>query len=203
MRKEGWSRSLFSRFSTFNGLCGFSRFKGPLMAVALGLALAGSGCGYALAGRGSFLPTDIGVVGIPPLRNNSTFFQVEQILTEKIRTEFIGRGKYRVLPDAPGADAVLSGEVTSISVQPVGFTDQQLASRYLFTLSMKVQFTDARTNEVLWANDSLLFREEYELTSRGTTALEPASFLDQERSSFDRIASDIARTVVTAILEAF
>ena len=177
----------------------FGRFVGLILI----LGLSGAGCGYALAGRGSFLPSDIQVVGIPQLQNNSTFFQVEQILTEKIRTEFIGRGKYRVVPDAPGADAVLSGEVTSISVQPVGFTDQQLASRYLFTLSMKVQFTDSRNNEVLWSNDSLLFREEYELAARGTTALEGASFLDQERSSFDRIAGDVARTVVTAILEAF
>ena len=37
-------------------------------------------------------------VGIPPLENRTTFFQVEQVLTEKIRTEFIGRGKYEVVP---------------------------------------------------------------------------------------------------------
>jgi hypothetical protein len=165
--------------------------------------MAGSGCGYALAGRGAFLPADIDTVGIPLLQNNSTFFQVEQILTEKIRTEFIGRGKYRVIPEAAGADAVLSGEITGISVEPVGFTDQQLASRYLFRLSMRVEFTDSRTAQVLWSNDALTFREEYDLTSRGNTALEGATFLDQERGSFDRIASDVARTVVTAILEAF
>ena len=167
------------------------------------LALASSGCGYALAGRGSFLPDYIRVVGIPQLVNNTTFFQVEQTLTEKIRTEFIGRGKYTVVPDAAGADAVVSGAVTSITVTPVGFTDQQLASRYLFTLTMSVQFTDTMTNMVLWSNQSLTFREEYELTTRSNTALEGASFLSQERSSFDRISSDIARSVVTAILEAF
>src|SRR5688572_24990144 len=110
----------------------FSRF---LLVPALVLAVFGSGCGYALAGRGSFLPDYIRVVGIPQLVNNSTFFQVEQILTDKIRTEFIGRGKYNVVPDAAGADAVVSGAVTSITVTPVGFTEQQLASRYLFTLT--------------------------------------------------------------------
>jgi hypothetical protein len=161
------------------------------------------GCGYALAGRGAFLPDYIRTVGIPPLENRSTFFQVEQVLTEKIRTEFIGRGKYTVVPDAAASDATLSGEITSISVVPVGFTEQQLASRYLFTLSMKVQFTDARTNQVLWSNDALSFREEYELQTRGNTAIEGSGFLDQERSSFDRIAGDVARTVVTAIVEAF
>ena len=179
----------------------FSSIGASLVVVVL--ALTSSGCGYALTGRGSFLPDYIRVVGVPQLQNLSTFFQVEQVLTEKIRTEFIGRGKYTVIPESDGADAIVSGAVTSISVQPVGFTEQQLASRYLFTLTMRVQFVDARTTQVLWSNESLTFREEYELSTRSNTALEGAEFLTQERSSFDRIASDVARTVVTAILEAF
>lgn len=171
--------------------------------LAIVAAFASSSCGYALAGRGSFLPTYIRVVGIPPLENHSTFQQVEQVLTDKIRTEFIGRGKYTVVSESQGSDAVLAGEITGISVQPVAFNEQQLASRYQFILTMKVSFTDARTNMVLWSNEALTFREEYELSSRGNTAIEGASFFDQERGSVDRIAGDVARTVVTAILEAF
>ena len=171
--------------------------------IALMLAVMSSGCGYSLAGRGSFLPDYIRVVGIPALVNNSTFFQVEQILTEKIRTEFIGRGRYNVVPNVEGADAVVTGAVTSISVQPVGFTEQQLASRYVFTLTMRVEFTDTRTTKVLWSNQALTFREEYELTTRSNIELQGDTFLSQERNSFDRIADDVARTVVTAIVEAF
>jgi curli biogenesis system outer membrane secretion channel CsgG len=171
--------------------------------AAIVCALASSSCGYALAGRGSFLPQDIRLVGIPQLVNNTTFFQIEQVLTEKIRAEFIGRGNYVVIPDTTGADAVITGQVTGLSVQPTGFTDQQLASRYIFTITMKVAFTDTRTNMVLWSNDSLSFSSEYELATRGADVLNASAFLDQERSSFDRIATDIARSVVTAITEAF
>ena len=170
------------------------------MLLVLGVA---SGCGYALSGRGTFLPEYINVVGVPQFVNNSTFFQVEQTLTEKIRTEFIGRGQFSVIAVPEGADAVVTGTVSNISVQPVGFTDQQLASRYLFTLTMQVEFTDARTSEVLWSNSALTFREEYELSTRSDQALEGATFLSQERSSFDRIADDVASTIVTAIVEAF
>jgi hypothetical protein len=173
------------------------------LAVVLALAVASSSCGYALAGRGSFLPDYIRTIGIPQLVNNTTFFQVEQVLTEKIRTEFIGRGNYDVIPDETGADAVVSGNVLAITVQPIALSDQQLASRYTFTITMKVAFTDTRTNMVLWSNDALSFSSEYEMQTRGTTAIEGAGFLDQERASFDRIASDIARTVVTSIVEAF
>jgi len=161
-----------------------------------------SGCGYALAGRGSFLPDYIRVVGIPQFENRSNVSRMEQVLTEKVRAELIGRGKYRVVPDATGADALLSGEILAVAIQPVGFTEQQLASRYLFTMTMKVAFTDTQTNMVLWSNDALTFREEYELSTRGNTSID-AAFVDQERSSVDRIAGDVARSVVTSILEAF
>ena len=170
------------------------------------LALGGltlPGCGYALAGRGSFLPADITSVGIPVLINSTTFFEMEQVLSEKIRAEFISRGKYRVQPEAAGADAVLTGEIRGVTVQPVGFTDQQLASRYQFTVSLRVAFTETRTGKVLWSDEGLTFREEYELATRSNVAIQGAAFLDQERNAFDRIAVDVARTVVTAILEAF
>ena len=180
-----------------------SRHGVRTLLVLVVVTLVSSGCGYSLAGRGSFLPDYIRTVGIPPLVNQTPFFQVEQILTEKLRTEFIGRGRYTVLPEATGADAVVTGTVTSISVQPVGFTENQLASRYQFTLTMNVTFSDARTNQALWTNSALTFREEYELSTRSSTALEGATFLSQERSSFDRIADDVARTIATAILEAF
>jgi hypothetical protein len=166
-------------------------------------AVVFSGCGYALAGRGSFLPATIRTVGIPKLENRTTFFQVEEVLTEKIRTEFIGRGKYSVVPEVTGADALLTGEVLGISVVPVGINEQQLASRYLFTVALKMEFTDTHTQDVIWQNDSLVFRGEYDLQTRGNVAVAGETFLDQERSSVDRIANDVARSVVTAILEAF
>jgi hypothetical protein len=170
----------------------------------LAAALVVAGCGYALAGRGSFLPADIRVVGIPLLENRTTTPRLEQIVTDKIRTEFIGRGKYEIEPTPAGADAVLSGAILSFVPQPVGL-DQQLAaaSRYQFTVTMRVQFTDARNGEVLWSNEALTFREEYDVRTRSSTQLEPTVLLEQEGPAFDRLATDLARTVVTAILEAF
>jgi hypothetical protein len=170
------------------------------------VALAGfgsSGCGYALAGQGAFLPADIATVGIPLLENTTTFFDVEQLITEKIRTEFIGRGRYQIVATNVGTDAVLSGTITTVSVTPVGFSDQQLASRYLFTVGMRIEFTDSRTSEVLWSNSALTYSDEYELSTDVAVAIGGGAFLDQERNAFDRIADDVARAVVTAILEAF
>ena len=117
----------------------FQKVRNALSVFSAFFILTSLGCGYSLAGRESYLPETISEIGIPVLVNQSTFFDVELILTEKLRAEFIGRGRYRVLPDELG-DAILSGEIVSITVNPVGFTDQQLASRYQFALTMSVAY---------------------------------------------------------------
>lgn len=175
----------------------------PSLALIVVVAAAASNCGYALAGRGSFLPPDIRVVAIPLLENGTKFTRIEQTFTEKIRTEFINRGKYKIVYTTGGADAVLSGAITTFDNIPVGFTDQQLASRYAFTVTMRVQFTDSRNSQVLWSNDALTFRGEYDLRTRGNTQVEATVLLEQEGPALDRLANDLARHVVSAILEAF
>ena len=57
-------------------------------------------CGYSLAGRGSFLPASIKTIGIPTFTNRTTVFNLETNLTEKVRAEFIGRGKFEIVPDS-------------------------------------------------------------------------------------------------------
>lgn len=177
------------------------------LAVTLIVALSQvwSGCGYALAGRGSFLPSDIRTVGIPLLENRTPIARIDQIVTEKVRREFISRasGKYEIVPTPSGADAVLSGAITNITYNPVGLTEQQQASRYLFTVTIRVQLTDSRNSQVLWSNEALTFREEYDLRTRGNGQLDGAVLLEQEGPALDRLSTDLARTVVSAILEAF
>lgn len=161
----------------------------------------GSGCGYALAGRGSFLPAYVRVIGIPTFTNRTTIFNLETMLTQKVRGEFIGRGKYQILPENTG-DAVLVGEVTGVTIAPVSFTQQQLATRYSLTMTASIQLRDTHANKVLWENPSLVFRQDYEATA-GQNANDPVAFFQQDVNALDRISSEFARTIVSAILEAF
>ena len=172
-----------------------------VMAVAAACMLGGA-CGYSLAGRGSFLPDYIETVGIPVFANNTPFFEVEQVLTSEVRSEFIGRGSYRVVPETTGVDAVLEGTINSIRVMPASFTDQQQASRYVFALRASLSFRDLKTDEVLWANQNLVFTEEYDVATGGG-ALDASAFFGQQSNAVERLAGDFAKTVVSAILEAF
>jgi len=171
------------------------------LAVLLGLATM-PGCGYALAGRGSFLPSYIRVIGVPTFANRTTIFNLETLLTEKVRAEFIGRGKYQILPSPDGVDALLTGEVTGVSIQPSSFSNNQIASRYTLTMSARIELKDMRENKILWENPSVFFRQDYEATS-GTSATDPTAFFQNDLNALDRMSAEFARTIVSAILEAF
>lgn len=174
-----------------------------LAPVILLAALASVSCGYTLAGRGSFLPASIRTIGVPDFGNRTPYFEVGQVLTQSVRRELIGRGKYKVLPQDTGVDAVLKAEVTSISLRPSGVNADQQATRYTIAVTVSVQLVQVSDSKVLWENPNQPFSEEYALTSGGAAPLDAASFFGQSSNAVDRMATDFARSLVAAILEAF
>ena len=168
----------------------------------LTVALVAGGCGYSLAGRGSFLPAYIRNIGVPAFTNNTNVFDVDRRVTERVRTELSGRGKYKVFPTEPGNDAVLTGEISSIMVAPIAFNQQQQASRYALIMSARVEFKDLKSGKILWSNPAMQFREEFEPATT-TTIADANAFFGQDVNALDRLATEFARSVVSALLEAF
>jgi hypothetical protein len=182
---------------------GIARSQWLCVLCCLCVLVFGQACGYSLAGRGSFLPDYIKSIGIPTFGNRTTVFNLETLLTQRVRSEFIGRGKYRIVPDPTGVDAVLTGEVSAVTITPTSFNTQQLASRYTITMSARVELRDVRDNKVLWENPGLVFRDEYDAQGGTAGAIDPAAFFGEDQNALDRMSSEFARTIVSAILEAF
>jgi hypothetical protein len=79
---------------------------------------------------------------------------------------------------------------------------QQIATRFEIIMQARVQLRETAGDKVLWENPGLLFRQEFE--SQATpNALDPAAFFGQDRNALERMSLDFARTIVSAILEAF
>ncbi len=185
---------------------GAARIRPGLLVPALLVAVAGSAlsaCGYTLAGRGSFLPDYIETVAIPMFDNNTAVFDVEQLLTQEVRTAFISRGSYRVQTDTAGADATLSGTIRDIRIAPASFSADQQASRYVFTLQASIEFRDMTTNEIVWDDPQMIFSDEYEVASGVGDIASVSTFFGQQANTVERLAVDFATTVVSSILEAF
>jgi len=165
-------------------------------------ALALPGCGYSLSGRGSFLPASIKTIGVPLFKNSTSLFEIEQKVTDKVRAELAGRGRWTVNPTSDGADALLTGEITNAILAPAAFNEQQQATRLVLTIVSKVELRDVKANKVIWANPGMQFAETYEITTT-SSGLDPNAFLRNDANALERLSSEFARAVVRAMLEAF
>ena len=77
----------------------------------------------AIASWGARIPFPPGAhtIAVPAFVNQTTTYRIEQMLTEAVVHEFIARTKYRVVPEADGADLVLHGQVTTLGAGAVLF----------------------------------------------------------------------------------
>ncbi len=174
-----------------------------LSLLCVGALVGSSGCGYSLAGRGSFLPEHIQTIAIPTFINTSTQPGVAQTFTEKVIEEFASRGKYVIQPEEIGADAVLLGTVVQFQVAPetlrggVGEVVADNATRYSMIIQASVEFKDLVEDSVIWEDGNFRIRESWEIGE------ESDQFFDQSAMAVDRAAEEFAKTLVSRILESF
>lgn len=169
-----------------------------MLLAVVGCAVAMlAGCGYGLVGRGGGFDPTIKRIGVPLFRDNTGRSGLDQLLTEKVTEELLKRGKIDVVRTIEGVDAIVDGEVVSVQQQPVGVSETGAASRYSITVTAKVKYYKPGIPEPIWQNDAFVYRDEYDLGSN------PGSFFDKEGQGLDRLALAFARSLVSAMLEAF
>jgi hypothetical protein len=166
------------------------------------LAILATACGYALAGRGNTLPPSIASIGIPQFVNQSIIGDIDRPLTDAVRIEFQSKGRYRILAQAEGVDAVLTARIVSVVLQPVAFTAQNQVARNAIIATASIEFKEVATDRMIWSNPSFQVRDEYEVTT-GTSATDANALLTNNVSALERLSRTFARSVVTSIFEAF
>ena len=167
-----------------------------VLALLPTLALAAA-CGYALEGRGSFLPPHITRIGVPAFKNLTTSPGLEDIITAEIHSEFLSRGNFTISPNSTGVDALLEGEITSYRTVPRAVDEEGVATSYLILITADIRFKDLVEDKVLWQDRAFRFQSEYQLSEEG------ADFVSQESQSIELAAEDFAKSVVSTILTGF
>ena len=168
-------------------------------AMLLLIACVAAGCGYTVAGRATRIPPDVHTIAVLPLVNKTSTYRIEQRMTSAVVREFLERTKYRIVPtdNDNDADAVLSGEISSIEASAVTYDyTTGRATTMLVTVTMKVRLED-RDHKVLYENDNYVFRQPYEIST------DVNSFFQEEGPALDRMSQDFASRLVADVLENF
>lgn len=155
-------------------------------------------CGYRVAGRGDRLPPDIKTIAIPVFINSTRQFKIEQRVSAAITREFIERTKYQITTDPAAADAILKGEIKDVRSGVIAF-DQTTgrATTLQVQVTAQVDLIHQHTKKAVFSNHNYIFREQYQVSQN------PSTLFEEQDPALDRLSRDLARTLVTEILENF
>ena len=171
--------------------------RGDVKFVCFAFSLALTGCGYHVANTASALPNTIHTIAIPPVRNITTQYKISDLLNTYISREFISRTRYKVTPDPSHADATLTLAVVNFVSFPTIFDPiAQRATGVQAVLTIQITLRD-KAGVVLFTRPNYEFRARYEIS------VDPQKYFDESEPAMQRLSTDAARSIVSAVLEKF
>jgi hypothetical protein len=174
----------------------------PLSLVSFAFALAAMlfapACGYHAGGRAVLIPDTVHTISVSAFGNATVRNTLARLLPAEITREFHTRTRYTIVSDPAQADAVLTGALTNFNT--MGTTTDPATGRATsaqVVVTLQITLTDRHTGKVLYSHQNYEFRERYEV------ATDPKAYFDESGTAIQRVARDVAHSVVSAILEAF
>jgi hypothetical protein len=169
-----------------------------LNAVIACLVLFFTGCGYHQAGYATHIPADVRTLAVPIFATTTQAFNTEMAFTQATIRELNTRTKYQIInSDSPDADATLHGTILTQTVTPLTYDSATgQSSSYLVSITAKVVLT-AHDGRVLYRNDSILYREQYQSTQ------DLSGFIQEDGYAVHRVAREFAQAIVSDMLESF
>ena len=166
--------------------------KARMACLALAI-LALAGCaGYRWAPE---VPDSMRTVAVPVFENRTDFSEFGPTATRHVLREFQNEGTFSVRR-VPDAALELQGVVASVKQHGLDFDRgyDRRASEYRLSVTVELTLVDKKSGKVLFENRKV---------TGETTYLSQRDVLSGRRDAADRVARDIARQAVGAVLAHF
>jgi Lipopolysaccharide-assembly len=155
-------------------------------------------CGYHVEGKADLVPKSVQTIAVPTFSTVTTKYRLIDILPQQISREFVARTRFRMEQDPDLADAVLKGSVNNVVVYPaVSDPTSGKATSIRVVVFLTINFIERKTGKVLYTHPNWAVHEDY------ADAIDPHQFFDESGAAYDRLSKDVARDVVSGIVENF
>jgi len=166
--------------------------------LALAAGIISVSCGYHVGGQADLVPKSVQTISVPRFNALTTRYKLVDVLPQAIAQEFSGHTRFHIANDPSAADAVLNGTISrvyfgaSVIDPPTG-----KATTVQITVVLSVNLIDRRTGRILYSRSNWSFRESYQY------AIDAHQFFDESGPALDRLGRDVARDVVSSVVENF
>jgi outer membrane lipopolysaccharide assembly protein LptE/RlpB len=171
--------------------------RAAVAAAAWSAALFAAGCGYHVAGRTDVLPKSIRTIAVPAFGNVTMRYKLAERLPKDVAREFITRTRYNVVGEPAKADAVLNGAVVNYFSYPTvvdPITSRATGVEVVVLLQVTLRDSGGK---VLFQRNNFEIRERYQIS------VDPNTYFDESDAALERLSRDVARSIVSAVLENF
>lgn len=154
-------------------------------------------CGYQVGGQATLLPKTAHTIAIPPFTNASINYTLSNYLAASVSREFISRSHYRIVADISKADLVLRGSVANITKGGTLYdnaTGRTTAGQVTVYIQYKLY---DHAGKILIDKPNMEFRQPNEIS------VNPAQYFDESEAAMQRVSVDVAKSIVSSILEQF
>lgn len=166
-----------------------------MLAAGIGTTIS---CGYHVGGKADLMPKSVRTIAVPPFTSLSPRYTLVDAMPQAISREFSSRSRFVIVPKVQDADAVLTGTINSANVFPTIYDPASgKATSVQLLVNVAVKLVDQKSGKILYSRANWQIREDYEL------AVDPHQFFDESGPALDRVCGDVARDLVSGVLENF
>jgi hypothetical protein len=123
-----------------------------------------SGCGYTVAGLSEPAAISNGTgptLAVPLLDNRTDEPLMSQIVTERLKHQFLASGPWRLVNTDGAPELTLTGRVAAVELTPVSFDVDSRVTEYHLELRVDLALTRSHDGAVLWSIETLTGGADY------------------------------------------
>lgn len=144
------------------------------------------------------MPREVRTIAIPPFSTATMRYTLTDSLPLEIGREFSSRTRFIVVRNPAEADAVLQGTINSaIAIPSIYDPGSGKATSVQVLINLTVKLLDQKTGKLLYSRVNWGLREDYQL------AVDPHQFFNESGPALDRLSRDVARDLVSSVVEDF
>jgi hypothetical protein len=178
--------------------CRAATVRERFLVLSLTLFLFTGACGYHVSGQGNLMPKNVKTLAIQSFGNVTPRYKLARLLPADLHREFISRTRYTIVNDPGQADAILTGTLSNFAAYPTIFDSVSgRATKVDAVITLQVTLTNRVTGAVIFNRPGYEFRERFEIS------IDPKAYFDESGTAMERLSRDVARSVVSAILNSF
>lgn len=131
-----------------------------LLSALMGMII---GCGYAFAPQGDHIDPGIRNIYVEPFGNKTAQAEVENFMRTAFINQILQTSRFKTVATPEEADAIISGNVQSISTIAISYRKNILAAEERMSVIVDASFREKTSGKILWASRTISTTVDYEL----------------------------------------